>query len=179
MKDLSTNWMPLLVPLIFWACIDHSNTNKPPEEVEGYRPIYANADDVATEIKSMAPQSLEHPGKIYVYGTYLFVSEIGQGVHIFDNTNPENPIVIRFINIPGNGDIAFQGTTLYANHYDDMVSIDLSNPVEAKVLSRTPNVLDLNSLPPQDMYYFECVDEKKGKVIGWELTTINRPKCRS
>src|SRR5688500_14651761 len=68
-------------------------------------PYYKNIAEVrAQAIAIQAPELLSVPGKIYIYGNYLFISEVNKGIHIVDNTNPSAPRFINFINIPGNVD---------------------------------------------------------------------------
>lgn len=52
------------------------------------RPVYEQKSVVYANIRSNAPQAVEHPGKIYLYGNYIFLSEVDKGVHIIDNSDP-------------------------------------------------------------------------------------------
>src|SRR6187455_2311178 len=71
-----------------------------------YSPIYKSLTDVRAGMKSEAPKPLQNTGKIYVFGNYIFLNEVNEGIHVIDNTNPAAPRNINFINIPGNVDIA-------------------------------------------------------------------------
>src|SRR5687767_5779688 len=77
-----------------------------------YEPVYLDYATLRGSVASDAPRDLQNPGKIYLYGSYLFVNEVNEGVHVIDNTNPANPINKAFIKIPGNMDIAVQGNFL-------------------------------------------------------------------
>jgi hypothetical protein len=95
------------------------------------RPVYKEKSEVYSSIRSTASTSIQNPGKIFMYGNYIFLNEIEKGVHVIDNTNPSNPVNKAFISIPGNIDIAVKGNTLYADIYTDLVVVDISNPLDA------------------------------------------------
>ena len=68
-------------------------------------PVYLEMKDVRAKVIAVAPaQEIEEPGKIYIYKDYLFINEPNQGIHIYDNKNPANPINLSFIPIEGNVD---------------------------------------------------------------------------
>ncbi|MDW8297335.1 MAG: hypothetical protein RMJ97_10695 [Raineya sp.] len=165
------------ISLSLMTCVRGRNSIAP-EEVEGYKPIYASEEQVNT-ISYLPPRPLENPGKIYVYGSYLFVGEKGKGVHIFNNANPFNPIAVGFLEIFANNDIAIKNNYLFADNASDLVVLDIANPNEIRLVSRKTNVISDNNFQiPPERGYFECVDNKKGIVIGWEKTILVKPKCR-
>ncbi len=81
-------------------------------------------------------QNIENAGKIFVSPEYLFIGEEGKGVHVLDNSNPENPLNVAFINIPGNREYFLTNNTLFAESYYDMLKIDVSNPLQPQLISR-------------------------------------------
>jgi hypothetical protein len=93
-----------------------------------YTPVYKTLTQVRAEMRSGQPQSVEHPGKIYIYGKYIFWNELNKGIHVIDNSNPSAPKNISFIKVPGNVDIAVKGSYLYADNYSDLVVFDISTP---------------------------------------------------
>lgn len=117
-------------------------------------------------VASEAPRNLENPGKIYIFGSYLFVNEVNEGVHVIDNRNPAAPVIRAFIKIPGNVDIAVQGSVLFADSYVDLVAIDISNPENATEVKRLENIF------PQRIwdvgYYYG--DPEKGIIVRWTQT---------
>lgn len=98
-----------------------------------YIPVYQTTAEVRAGIKSNGPQQVENPGKIILLGNYIFLNEIDKGVHVIDNSNPASPRNVAFINIPGNEDIAVKGNTLYADLYTDLVTLDISDPLNVVV----------------------------------------------
>jgi hypothetical protein len=98
-----------------------------------YLPVYKTTAEVRADIRSAAPVAVKNPGKMFLFGNYIFLNEINKGIHIIDNTNPAAPVNKHFINIPGNVDLAVTGTTLYADLYTDMITLDISDPTSVKV----------------------------------------------
>ncbi len=68
--------------------------------------------------------SLTRPGKIYSKG-YLYIVDQYRGIHIFDQTDPQNPIRIAYLPVIGALEISIQDSTLYTNSFIDLVAIDL------------------------------------------------------
>jgi hypothetical protein len=124
-------------------------------------PIYKTKTEVFSNIKSNAPKAVQSPGKIFIYGQYIFLNEVDKGVHVIDNSNPANPVEKAFIDIPGNIDIAVKGNTLYADMYDDLIAIDITNPLQAKLLKNIPGVF------PERMYSGGFVAAQGLVIVGW------------
>lgn len=123
-----------------------------------YRPVYKTSDEVKANIKNAAPQPITSSGKMYILGNYVFLSELGKGIHIINNSNPASPVNEGYINIPGCEDMAAYGTTLYADCFTDMMVIDISNPKNV-VLKKTVS----NIFPDRQYVLGYRVDS--GKVI--------------
>jgi hypothetical protein len=98
-----------------------------------YLPMYKTPAQVRANIKSSSPQDVVNPGKIVILGNYIFLNEMDKGIHVIDNRNPASPRNIAFIDIPRNLDLAIKGNTLYADLYTDLVTLDVSNPLNAIV----------------------------------------------
>lgn len=145
-----------------------------------YRPIYMS-NELAKVISYGSPREVKTQGKIYIKDQWIFIGDINLGVHVIDNSDPENPQKIGFINIYGNHDISIKGNILYADNFEDLVAVDISNMEQPVVTKRITGVysLDANSFPPNVPYgtYFECVDPSKGYVVEWEKTELDDPKC--
>ncbi|MEO7766646.1 MAG: hypothetical protein ABIS01_04440, partial [Ferruginibacter sp.] len=105
-----------------------------------FSPVYKSKAEVFQSIKSASPMALHNTGKLFLYGHYLFVNEINKGVHIIDNSNPQNPKNISFVSIPGNVDIAVKNTTLYADLYNDLATINIADPSNVVLQNVITNV---------------------------------------
>jgi hypothetical protein len=125
-------------------------------------PFYLSVSDLRKQAISMdKPHELSVPGKIYIYGNYLFINEVTKGIHIVDNTDPASPRFLNFINIPGNIDLAVNSNILYADSYVDLLAFDISNPTSINLVKRVENVFDA-----------QYIDKAKGLIQGYKDTTI-------
>ena len=127
MKNFTSLALLLALPIVFSSCLKDKCTRT----YTIYRPVYRTTAEVRANVKSNAPRALERPGKIYVRGQYIFLNEMDKGIHVIDNSNPSAPRNVAFIDIPGNIDLAVKGNTLYADLYQDMVTIDITDPLHA------------------------------------------------
>jgi hypothetical protein len=169
-----------LLPAFFYSCFPSDVDEPTPEpfQIEGLKPIYISEME-ALEVKPLPPQPIVHLGKIYYKDATIYVNESNLGVHIIDNTNPANPVKKKFLQIPGCRDIAIKGNYLYADNTGDLVAIDISDLDNPKIVKRLPGIQAALSQKFPEFYegYFECVEEGKGVVIGWENATLTDPKC--
>ena len=113
-----------------------------------YDPIYTSLTQVRANMKSNPAQALKNPGKIYIYGNYIFLNESNEGIHIIDNTNPSTPKNLAFVPVPGNIDLAVKGNILFADSYSDLVAFDISNPLNVTAKKFVNNVF-----PYRNVYY--------------------------
>lgn len=114
-----------------------------------YTPVYKTLTEVRAGMKSGPPQPLKNTGKIYVQGRYIYLNEIGKGIHVINNSNPATPQNTSFITIPGNVDLAVKGTTLYADSYSDLAVFNLSTPTNVTAPRFVNNVF-----PDRGGYYW-------------------------
>lgn len=105
-----------------------------------YEPIYKTLDEIRQPISVGAARAIKNPGKIYLYHNYILINEQLEGMHVIDNNDPNNPQNIAFINIQGNLDMAMKGGILYADSYIDLLTIDMSNPLNATAVDRDLSV---------------------------------------
>ena len=142
-----------------------------------YRPVYMKAEE-AKSIKMLPAKSLISPGKIYYKDNLIYVGESTTGVHVIDNRDPKNPKNLAFLNIPGCTDISIKGNMLYAANIADLVTIDISDFNNIKVVGRVENVFPSQNVPPFMNVRFECPDASKGIIVGWErITNSENAKC--
>jgi hypothetical protein len=102
-------------------------------------PIIMTQSEIANQEMSFIAGdevSLKNPGKIYYYNNHLFINEFQEGIHIYNNTDASNPVKIGFIEIPGNQDIAVKNGVLYADHYTELFTINISDISQPVFLSR-------------------------------------------
>ncbi|NJL14458.1 MAG: hypothetical protein HC913_16590, partial [Microscillaceae bacterium] len=79
-------------------------------------------------------------GKIWYTDQNLFVNLPGNGIVIIDNRDVLQPQKLGYVDIPGNVDLAVNGNYLYANSFQDLLVLDISNPQSPQEIGRQPNV---------------------------------------
>jgi hypothetical protein len=158
MKKLSILASYILISVLFYSCMKDEVTRT----YTIFEPIYKSKTEVYANIKTNPARAVENPGKIFLYGNYIFLNEVDKGVHIIDNSDPANPVIKGFIEIPGNLDIAVKGNTLYADLYRDLVVIDISNPMQTSFIKYIPEVFPGRSYS----YGFILADSSK-IIVGW------------
>jgi hypothetical protein len=142
------------------------------ETYELSNPVYLSYDDLRAPISDTSPEEFNHPGKIYLLGDYIFVNEIRKGIHVVDNADPENPVVISFIKIPGNIDMAIKNEILYADSYVDLIAIDISDLDDIKELARFEDVFSYSLPPYESSTRLGQVDESQGVVVSWKTEEV-------
>ena len=141
-------------------------------------PIYEVLTKFRDTIKSQPSVEISNPGKITVAGKYIFLSEANVGIHVIDNSNPSSPKNVSFINIPGNEDMAIKGNTLYADAYADLVSFDITDPLNVVAKNFATNVF-----PDHSIYYLGAAytagavfnPDSINVIVGWSThdTTVD------
>jgi hypothetical protein len=138
-------------------------------------PVYMSFDAWRSiPVAMQDARALEHPGKIYFKDGYIYINELNAGVHVIDNQNPSNPINMGFIEIPGSVDIAIKNNTMYVDSYVDLLAIDVTDPTNAKLESRTESIFEpmMFELSYDPNYPLAQIDPNAGLVIGWELEEV-------
>lgn len=139
-------------------------------------PVYMGFNEFRTSFSKEEAIEITSPGKIYFKDDYLFVNEVGKGIHVIDNSDPANPQKIGFYKIIGNVDMAIRGNILFADSYIDLVAIDIidiENPVE---ISRIENIFP-GVVPEGDRWLpYAMADKSKGVIIDWEVKTVTEER---
>jgi hypothetical protein len=165
MKKRQIAGAAVILSLLFQSCLKDKLTHT----YSILEPVYKSKDEVYANIKSNPATQIQSPGKIFIYGHYIFLNEIDKGVHIIDNTDPARPVAKAFIDIPGNLDIAVKGNILYADLYTDLVVVDISDPEHAKFLRYFANMF------PERNYTNGFIADNTRVIVGWikKDTTVN------
>ncbi len=159
--------------LAFASCNDRQN-----QEVMGYAPVY-HTDSARSKVSTIAPQPIVEAGKIYVRENTLFQVENGQGIHVLDISQPDQPEKLAFIVVEGAQELSIIDNILYTNSYNDLLVIDISDLHQAVLLNRVANTFKLQQHDrPPESGYFECPDPEKGTVIGWQKKMLQSPRCK-
>lgn len=145
---------------------------------DAYVPVYNN-DPGLRQISHLPARPSLNPGKSYTYGVYVLQAETDSGLHIISYQDPTHPVKTGFLRIPGFKKALVEGDYLYADNYNDLVIIPLKELPSVAHVGRVPGAWTRKDFPPFRNVYFQCPDPSKGTVIGWTLTKVEDPKCRT
>ena len=164
----------LLFLLTFISC-DEDNADLY-EDYLVARPLTMSVEEFKNSVEIVPPVPVEESGKIYAYDNYIFVNDKYKGVHVIDNSNPDNPRKISFIKIAGNVDISVKDNYLYADSLMDLMVFDISVIGNIQIVNRLQDVLRDNVIWPAEADFFEYGDwdYENEILIGWEVVTERR-----
>ena len=97
----------IILLLVIFILGSSTSCRKKAFVVDGLAPIYISPLDFSY-IKRSSPRTLKNIGQSLQYNNYLFINEIYNGIHVFDNTDPKAPKPIHFWEIPGNLDLSIK-----------------------------------------------------------------------
>lgn len=159
--------------LLLSSCIEKEF----PKQSDVWVPLYADSS-IIKEITTLSPKSTVTGGKIYAWGNHYFQIEPNKGIHIFEKS-ATSAIKKYFLQVYGAQEISIKDAKLYTNNYSDLVTLDISDMSDIKVINRIVNAFPLgtSTLPPE-RGYFQCVDAGKGAVVGWELQHNISANCQ-
>jgi hypothetical protein len=125
--------------LFLSACSKDKNADKKTQTYTIYSPVYKAKSEVLASINGVSTTAIEHAGKLYIKDNFIYLNEVNKGIHIIDNSNPAHPVQIAFLAIPGNLDIAIKGSILYADMYNDLLALDITDFRHAKLTNTINN----------------------------------------
>lgn len=174
MKNLIYPLCGLFLLLAFISC--EKNNDELYEDYLVARPLTMSLQEFKNSVDIIAPVPVQESGKIYAYNDYIFVNDKYKGVHVIDNSNPENPRKISFIKIAGNVDISVKDNYLYADSITDLMVFDISDINNIQIVKRLDNVLRDNVIWPAEADFFEYGDwnYETDILVGWEVVTERR-----
>ena len=167
----------LLVGLLTLLACSHQEPQPDDSYLQyaSYRPLLMARATLESSVAALPPQPLHNTGKIYLRGSYIFVNEKFEGIHIIDNHDPANPRPVSFLRIPGNVDLAVRGNLLYADNGPDLVTIDVSDPANAHLASRVRNAFRELPMPeagPLEEAYQLTKRPADAVVVGWRKLAL-------
>ncbi|MCB9195677.1 MAG: hypothetical protein H6600_01955 [Flavobacteriales bacterium] len=123
--------------------------------------VYGNIEEIRNTPLIAPVRSIDNPGKIYVGDKFILIGEKEVGIHVFDNTDPNNPTAVTFIQLPMNREFFVDGDYLYAESQYDFVKINLSD-------FYNPSLID------REVYAFGTgqKNENGEEIIGFTFATV-------
>ena len=137
------------------------------EEFSLYSPVIIDRNEFETTIAVSNAKPIEEAGKIYIKDDFLYINEVNQGFHVFDNSNPNNPQNIAFIKILGSKDLAIKGDVIYVHNATDLVALkpnytDFSFQIKKRIKNTFPQILS-----PDGFYYTDLGENEI--IVDWIL----------
>lgn len=122
--------------------------------------IYGDLDSIRSIPLLIQKQELENPKNFYIGSDYVLVSEPNKGIHIYDNTDMQNPQRLSFIQLPFLREFYVKDNYLYVANVYDLVKIDITNVYNPVLISRAENV------------FWEPKENEKGEqLLGFKYET--------
>ena len=142
----------LVTPAFLGACFVSMGCSEDcdPDEYTCVEPVTLTWSELRADISPVYGNdtTLTSTGKVYVNGNHLFIIDNYRGVHIFNQTDNQNPTRIVFIPIPGALNLSIQGDKIYVNSFTDFLVINyqkiLDGEFDQSHLSRQENMF----MPP-------------------------------
>lgn len=142
-----TIFLTCVTAVFMWGCPPLPADVNP--GYSAYEPILADRSSLDNIVFS-EPATIVNSGKIYAYAQYVLVNEVDKGYHIIDNSDPSQPKNVGFLSIPASRDAVGRNGILYCDNATDMISVDVSDIRNPKVLSRIENIFP-HSEPPDGL----------------------------
>ncbi len=137
-------------------------TDPAPQQFE---PVVMDRDEFEAAVQMMPAQAIEKAGKIYIKNGLLFINDVHKGFHVYNYTDPTNPVPIGFINIPGSTDLAMRAHVIYINQATDLVVMSYSEDGAITFGGRNRDVFP--TMPSPDGTVDDVADDEV--IIGWEV----------
>ncbi len=135
--------------------------------------VYGNLDSLRSLPLLIPKQELIEPRNFYIGSNYVLVSEENKGIHIYDNTDMQNPQRLSFIQLPFLRDFYVKDNFLYVAGVYDLVKINISNVYDPVLVNRAENV------------FWQPLENDKGQqLLGFKYATatdkfeINSPEAK-
>ena len=137
-------------------------------------PVYLSYEDLRQPVTVKSSETLAKPGKFWRKDTYLFVSDINKGIHIYNVANANAPYEMAFVNVPGVMDVAVKDHYLLADSYTDLLVLDISNPAQPTQVKRLNDVFPYNPFKTAAHEGFPVLtpDEAQGVIVDWKIEKV-------
>lgn len=129
-------FVSIIATIMLQSCIYRIDDS--PSRYSSYEPVYMSRQQLENSIKMSPARSMVKAGKIYVKDSYIFITDENKGFHIYNNSNPNAPQLIGFLEVPGATDMAIKNNTIYINQAVDLVAVTVNN-TSVTVNKRIPN----------------------------------------
>nr|WP_322623958.1 hypothetical protein [uncultured Flavobacterium sp.] len=127
-----------------WGWGTDEGDDMPPQSA--YRAVTMPRSMLENSISLTAAKPVYNAGKIYIKDNLMFVTEVNEGFHIYDYSDPANPKKKAYLEVPGATDVAIRGNNLYINQAVDLVTLNYAND-RITLSGRTRNIFPQKTSP--------------------------------
>lgn len=131
-----------------------------------YEPKVMQREIFEKSIEVLAPATMQNAGKIYLKDNLLFLGDTNKGFHVYDNSDPKNPVAVAFLSIPGATDLAIRDDVMYVNQAVDLVALSY-DAVTKKVQIHKRIQQTFPEMRSPDGYYF--YQKENEIIVDWIL----------
>ena len=153
----------LLLPFLCGSCwpTDNRNFNEPQ-----YKAVIIDRSVLENSIAIQNARPISTSGKIYIKDNLMFVNDVNKGFHVYDYSDPKNPIQIQFITAPGATDLAIRNDALYINQAVDLVTATYDQATKKLVVNNRNRNVFPQKQAPNGLYGYTKDNEI---IIDWTL----------
>lgn len=164
-KNILFYFLPI-VALVLNGCFGYCDDCSQNVGNEPYKAVILERIAFEASVKTISNQDIVKSGKIYIKDNLMFVNDVNKGFHVYNYTNPQNPIKIGFIQILGATDLSIRNNVIYINQAVDLVTLTY-NPTNNSIVvnHRNKNVFPQKNSPNGT---FPNVNQNQ-IVVDWQL----------
>lgn len=129
-----------------------------------YTAVVISRTELENAVEALPPQDVIQSGKIYIKDNFMFINEVNKGFHVYNYSNPQDPVKIGFIQIPGATDLAIRNNIIYINQAVDLVTLSYNQTNNSITVSNRNRNVFPPKLSPQG---FEANVNENMIVIDW------------
>lgn len=131
-------------------------------------PIYLDMSEIS-DIKVTEAATIAFPFKIVSNGRYYFVGEMSEGIHVYEKKD-KGVEYLCFIECQYVKAFDVINDHLFCNNFIDLVVLDVSNPIQARILHRQKN--HFNRFTSYKEYWNIPYVDDKGCIVGYYYHSI-------
>ncbi|MFP9099632.1 hypothetical protein ACLI09_11295 [Flavobacterium sp. RHBU_24] len=133
-----------------------------PQQQQNFKAVTMKRSQLESSIALKPAKAVTDAGKIYIKNNTMYVTEVNKGFHVFNYTNPENPVAVAYIEVPGATDLAIRDNSLYINQAVDLVTLNYTG--NAVTVTGRVRAVFPQKQAPDDSYESLGEDEI---IINW------------
>jgi len=173
--------------------MDKDNYLSVPAKVEGFKPVYGDTNQDIKELIYVDASRRKVKAELqYHYKRFMLMWEPNSGMHVYDNTDPANPLPLSFIHLPYTISVSVNDSIISTETYMGIVKISISQLPAIRILQYVRYTSNGSRGVPhlpiepgstflfgttRKKHFLECIDLKQPLILGWDSIELQNPKC--